>query len=87
MAQTNRSLAQAACNHKMIYSTQLIGSCCISSQWARCSTFKYWLAFPVAVVSENLQLHRFATGNSCMFFCTAAVHFLKRILGLPNISF
>jgi len=32
---------------KHLCRAQLIGSCCISSQWACCSTFKYWSAFLV----------------------------------------
>jgi len=44
MAQADGSLTQSACNHIVIDWAQLIGSCCISSQWARCSTFKYLLS-------------------------------------------
>jgi len=32
---------QSACNHIILFRAQLIGSCCISCQWARCSTLKY----------------------------------------------
>jgi len=41
LAQAKRSLTQTVCNHIILYREQLIGSCCISSQWANCSAFKH----------------------------------------------
>jgi len=34
MAQADRSLTQSACIHIILYMAQLIGACCISTQWA-----------------------------------------------------
>jgi len=41
MAQAYMLFIESACNHIILNRAQLIGSCCISIQWARCSNFRY----------------------------------------------
>jgi len=43
-----RSLTKYACNHIILYMAQLIGSYCISSQWA----WNTWSAFAVVVAAR-----------------------------------